>query len=186
MTIAKLTGVPNTAVVGDDQRPTIFDLKQRKRSADRLNGDAPFPSLFVGNPAGGNAGPGTINAEKLFENGARVLATAGGEEIDGGFTHGEHDLGTPANGSTITPNPSDGLIQKLTFNVTNLTIAATSQIGNLVLRIVVGPSAGALSLSGFHKQYTGDTVDNINGHEFNVFIYGFGAAGADCMVKARQ
>jgi hypothetical protein len=184
--VAKLTGVPNTAVVGDDQRPTVFDLKQRKRSADRLNGDAPFPSLFVGNPAGGNAGPGTINAEKVYENGARVLTTAGGEEIDGGFTIGEHDLGTPANGAIVTIDPVNGLKQKITNNVAGFTVQPTSKIGDVELRIVNGPSPGTITLSGFAKQYTGDSLDTVGTHQFVLFIYGWGGAGADYVIKARQ
>ena len=123
----------------------------------------------------------------LTENGDEVLTVAGKKTLTGGFTHQQYDNGTPANGSTITVNPSNGLKQTITNNVAGFTIAATSECGDVELRIINGPSAGTISFSGFHYNLPGgDSLTTTNGSQFVAFIYGYGAAGADYIVRKRQ
>ncbi|HZP76577.1 MAG TPA: hypothetical protein VFB45_10575 [Pseudolabrys sp.] len=184
--IDKLPGVLNTSVVGGDRRPTTSDLKQRKLTADRLNGDKPVPSFQVGEPAGTNMGAGTLNAEKLYDNGARVLSTAGNQTLAGGFLEQEYDNGTPANGATVIIDPVNGLKQKVTNNVPGFTIQPMNKVGDVELRIVNGASAGSITFSGFSKQFPSDALDTTNAHQFVAFIYGWGAAGIDFIIKARQ
>lgn len=118
-------------------------------------------------------------------NNDTILTTAGDQELTGGFTEQEFDNGTPANGATITIDPSVNLKQTLTNNVAGFTIAATAECGDVELRIVNGPSAGTVTFSGFDKQWTGDALDTVNGHQFVVFIYGFIAKKA-YLIKALQ
>lgn len=98
----------------------------------------------------------------------------------------ERDLGTPANGATITLDPTLGLKQTLVNNVAGITIAAPASMLNMELRIVNGASAGAVTMSGFHFMYPGGSpFDTVSGHEFIVFITGSGN-GSDYIVRARQ
>lgn len=114
-----------------------------------------------------------------------VLTIFGGQTIQGGFDFDEFDLGTPTNGSTITPNPTTCLKQKVTNNVAGFTIAATSQTGDLELRVVNGASAGTISFSGFDINWTGDALDTTSGHQFIIFIYGYPGKQA-YLIKALQ
>lgn len=114
-----------------------------------------------------------------------ILLTTGEQELTGGFTNEELDLGTPANGSTITPNPSDNLKQVLTNNVAGFTIAATAQCGDVELRIINGATPGTITFSGFDKQWPSDPIALIAGNEYVVFIYGYVAKKA-YLVKALQ
>lgn len=123
----------------------------------------------------------------LKEDGDEVLTVAGGKTLTGGFTHQEYDNGTPTNGSSITINPSNGLKQKITNNVAGFTIAATTEVGDVELRIINGSSAGTITWSGFNYNLPGgDSLDTTNAHQFMAFIYGFGAAGADYIIRKRQ
>jgi hypothetical protein len=126
-----------------------------------------------------------FNWTTIQENGNEVLTVAGGRTITGGFQETEVSLGTPTNGSTVTPNPGDSLKQTLTNNVAGFTIAATAQVGDVELRIVNGASAGTITFSGFDKQWAGDSLDTTSGHQFIAFIYGFGAKKA-YILKALQ
>jgi hypothetical protein len=132
----------------------------------------------------------TGNMPALSVNGNNVLTVAGNQTLAGGFNETPFPLGTPTNGSTITPNPSDNLKQTLTNNVAGFTIAATAQVGDIEIYVTNGASAGAITLSGFTKQLLGDAFDTINGHEFVIFIYGFknaaGVVKTAVLVKAMQ
>jgi hypothetical protein len=86
-----------------------------------------------------------------------ALTEAGGATLIGGFNEQPFSLGTPAAGSTITPNPSDNLKQTLTNNAA-FTIAATSQVGDVELYITNGATAGAITFGGFTKNWTGDSL----------------------------
>jgi hypothetical protein len=115
------------------------------------------------------------------------LTTAGGQTITGGFLSTEYDNGTPTNGASITINPINGLKQKITNNVAGFSILATAQSGDVELRIINGATAGTITFSGFHKQHAGgDSLTTTNAHQFIAFIYGYGAAGADYLVRKRQ
>lgn len=115
------------------------------------------------------------------------LKVAGGQEIQGGFTIAEVDLGAPANGATVIVDPSDGQKQKITNNVAGFTISATEECGDVELRIINGPSAGTITWDGFNIEYPGGAVlDTVDGNQFVAFIFGFGEAGADYILQARQ
>lgn len=124
------------------------------------------------------AGLASINSNAL-------LVTAR-QNIQAGFTETEVNLGTPANGTTITLDPLNGLKQTLTNNVSGFTIQAPADIGDIELRIVNGATAGAIAFTGFTKQFTGDGLDTTTGHQFEVFIYGFGGGKSAYLIKALQ
>ena len=113
-----------------------------------------------------------------------LLTAAGGVALTAGFTEVPPATIVPTNGQTVTVNPSAGLKQNLTNNVAGFTIAATAEIGDLELHVTNGASAGVLTFSGF-KQWPGDVLDTTNGHEFVVFIFGYGAKAA-YTIKALQ
>jgi hypothetical protein len=94
------------------------------------------------------------------------------------------NLGTPGAGTTVTPNPSNGFKQQVTNNAA-FTIAATGQVGDVELLIVNGAAAGAVTFTGFDKQFVGDALDTVSGHQFVVLIYGFGTKKA-YLIKALQ
>ncbi|HEX5508921.1 MAG TPA: hypothetical protein VFX37_10500 [Pseudolabrys sp.] len=120
-------------------------------------------------------------------NNASILTTAGDQELIGGFTEEEFDNGTPANGATITIDPSVNLKQLVTNNVAAFTIQATAESGDVELRIVNGATPGTITFSGFHFNFPGgDPLDTVPGNQFIVFIFGRGSAGADYIVRARQ
>lgn len=99
----------------------------------------------------------------------------------------EIELETPANGATVVVNPSTSQKQVITNNVAGFTIAATEEVGDVELRIINGASAGTITFDGFNKEYPGGAVlDTTEGNEFVAFIFGFGAAGADYVLQARQ
>lgn len=129
------------------------------------------------------------NFPQLSVNGSEVLDVGGGQSLQGGFNEVPFSLGTPAPGSTITPNPSDNLKQTLTNNAA-FTIAATAQVGDVELYITNGTTAGAIAFTGFTKNFTGDSLDTTVGHEFLVIIYGFqndaGQRRSAYLVKAMQ
>ncbi len=132
----------------------------------------------------------TGNFPGLSVNGNAVLTIAGGQTLVGGFNEKPFSLGTPTNGSTVTPNPSDNLKQTLINNVAGFTIAATAQVGDVELYITNGASAGTIAFSGFTKQFTGDALDTTNTHEFVVFLYAFkndaGVLKTAYLIKAMQ
>ena len=138
-----------------------------------------------GSPTGGNLGDNTINAEEVYEDGERVLTEAGGRTLRGGFVEEEFDLGTPANGATVTPNPLDGLKQKITNNVAGFTIVATTQIGDCEVRVTNGASAGTITFSGF-VQWSSDPLTTTNGHQFVIFIFAFGGDKRAYLIKKLQ
>jgi hypothetical protein len=140
-----------------------------------------FSSIEVGAPTGGNLGAGSINAETIYEQNKRVFAQGG--DASGGVTFTPHDHGTVSSG-TITPNPSSGLKQVVT-NDGAFTIAATSEVGDVELRVVNASSAGAITFSGFDKQWVGDSLDTTDAHQFVVFVYGFSGKQA-YLIKALQ
>lgn len=167
--------------VGRDGKLSTEAFSWLKKAEKLLNKVA---NVF-GSPTGGDLGSNTINAEESYENGNRVLTVAGGRTLTGGFNEEEFDLGTPANGATITPNPLDGLKQKVTNNVAGFTIAATTQIGDCEVRITNGASAGTITFSGF-VQWTGDPLDAVNGNQFVAFIFGFGGGKRAYLIKKLQ
>lgn len=123
----------------------------------------------------------------LDADSASFLTTAGHQNLTGGFTSTEFDNGTPINGASITINPSNGLKQKITNNVASFTIVATAECGDVELRIINGVSAGTVTPSGFyHLHAGGDALNTTNTNQFIMFIYGYGAAGADYLFRKRQ
>jgi hypothetical protein len=123
------------------------------------------------------------NYPAVSVNGNAVLTVAGGQTLIGGFNETIFDFGSVTSGS-ITPNPSKSLKQHVTNNG-SFFIAATAEIGDVELLITNGASAGALTFSGFTKQWSGDALDTVNGHQFIILIYGFFSVSA-YMIKALQ
>lgn len=120
--------------------------------------------------------------EETLDNG--VLAPSGGSEVTGGFTFEPYDHGTVSSGS-ITPNPSQCLKQTVTNNGA-FTLNATTECGDVELHVTNGASAGTITFSGFVKKYTSDPITTTNTHKFIIMIFGWGALGADYVIKARQ
>lgn len=179
--------LPNQSVPSVDKagRATETDFKFNKQ-VQRFMHEAgkiwETAKIIVGSPTGGDKGAGSINAETIYEQNRRVFVQTG--NATGGVTFTAYVLGTPANGSTITPNPSNGLKQKLTNNVAGFTIAATAEIGDCEVHVTNGASAGTISFSGF-KQWSGDPLTTTNAHEFAILILGFGTKAA-YSIKALQ
>jgi len=126
---------------------------------------------------------GVADFPELYEDGKRAFVQTG--NATGGLSITPFDHGTPANGATITPDPSVCQKQTVTNNASGFTIAATSEVGDLELRVINGASAGNISFSGFDKQWTGDSLTTTNGHQFVIFIYGYGDKAA-YLIKALQ
>lgn len=118
--------------------------------------------------------------------GFSALTAAGGINVDGGFTSTEQDLGTPTNGSTITPSPLTSLKQVLTNNVAGFTINPSGLVGDIELRIVNGAAAGTITFGAGFNQWAGDPIDTVNGHQFVAYLYGFGGGIAAYLIKALQ
>lgn len=116
---------------------------------------------------------------------ASALTTSARQNIGGGFTETEFDLGSPANAATVTLDPLNSLKQKITNNVAGFNIAAQTTVGDIELRIINGATAGAITFTGFDKKWTGDALDTVNGHQFVVFIYGYASKKA-YIIKALQ
>jgi hypothetical protein len=121
----------------------------------------------------------------LSVNGSAVLRAAGGQTLTGGFNEQPFDLGTPAANATVTPNPSRNLKQTVTNNAA-FTIQATAEVGDVELLITNGATAGEIGFAGFAKNWPGDALDQVPGHQFVVFIYGFPGGTAAYLVKALQ
>lgn len=179
-----LPDAADKSVVPETGKSTLDQYLFLRRVEDILRRDhGALTDLVVGSPTGGNKGSGTINAEAIYEQDKRALTEGGGRTLSGGFVFAEYDLGTVSSG-TITPNPSNGLKQKLTNNGA-FTLAATSEIGDLELRVTNGASAGSITFSGFEKNWPGDALNTTNGNQFVIFIYGFDGRQA-YTIKALQ
>lgn len=126
-------------------------------------------------------------SRKIDKVAGESLLVAGGQEIQGGFTTEEFEISTPANGATVTIDPLNGQKQRITNNVAGFTIEPSDECGDVELRIINGASAGTITFSGFHHNYPGGAdLTTVDEDEFVVFIFGFGAAGTDYIVQARQ
>lgn len=122
------------------------------------------------------------NFPTLSVNGSAALTIAGGQTLTGGFA--ETEVAITVTAGAWTPDPTISLKQGYTNNAA-LTVNAPTRIGDVELHITNGATAGAISFSSFTKQWSGDTLDTTNGHQFVVFIYGFsGASGY--LIKALQ
>lgn len=124
----------------------------------------------------------TGNFPALSVGGVVVLVNGPGQTLVSGFQ--ETEVADTISAGVITPNPSTSLKQSVTNNGA-FTINATGQVGDVELHITNGPTAGAVAFAGFTKQWAGDLLDTVNGHQFVVFIYGFNGATA-YIIKALQ
>lgn len=168
---------PNTGMVSTRWFPVLKGL-ERNAAADP---GLAMSHIVVGAPTDGDKGDGTINAEEIYEGGNRVFVQGG--NADAGVTYSPADHGTVSSGS-ITPNPLDGPKQVVT-NAGAFQINATSQTGDVELHIINGTGAGAVTFAGFSKKWVGDSLNTTTGHEFVVFIYGYGTKSA-YLIKALQ
>lgn len=142
---------------------------------------ASLSSLVLGTPTGGNKGVGTLNAQGIYENNNEVFSQTG--TASGGLVITPFSFGTVST-STIAPSPAVCLKQNVTYNGT-LTVSAPTLVGDIELLVTNGTAAASVALSGFSKQFSGDSFTTVSGSSFVVFIYGFGSKTA-CIVKALQ
>lgn len=106
---------------------------------------------------------------------APTAATAGTDYLDkgttslltAGYTATSYSAGTKSSG-TFTPDPSLGNFQHITANGA-FTLAPPSSNCTMVIEVVNGASAGAITTSGFNK-VTGDTYVTTNGKYYQFFI----------------
>jgi hypothetical protein len=131
------------------------------------------------------AGVGSPASIGLLQLAAQALRVGGGL-VFGGFTEQPVDLGNVTSG-VVTPNPSVNQKQVLTNNASGgMTIVATSQVGDVMILIVNGASAGTITFTGFTKQWASDSMDTTSGHKFVVIIYGLPDGSSAYLVKALQ
>jgi hypothetical protein len=141
--------------------------------------------VLVGSPTGADKGDGTVNAEKLYEDGKRVFVQSGIAE-DGGLSHVPYDHGTVTSG-TVTIDPSVRLHHKLVCGgAITISPAATNYHGTALLHIANNAGAGDKTMSGFIFAQTGNPFTNTNGHKFWVALFFAGADGCDYRVQKRQ
>lgn len=165
-------------------RSSTEEFRFKKSISDWINKFDPTRSakLIIGSPTDDDLGDGSVNAQALYENGKRAFIQGG--EADAGLGHNPTDHGSMASG-TLTIDPLDGFFHKVTITGAVVISPASGQVGSCVLHIQNGASANA-SFSGWAKKYPGSTVSTVNGNKFAVFMYFFGADGADYAVQARQ
>jgi hypothetical protein len=169
---------PNTGIVDARWFSNVFKKLEGNAAADPGLG---MSHIVVGEPADGDKGDGSINAEEIYEDGKRVFVQAG--NADAGVTYTPCDHGVVSGGS-ITPDPSSGPKQVVVNNGA-FQINATAEIGDLELRIINGSSAGSVTFSGFSKKWPSDTMATTDGNEYAVFIFGYGSKIA-YLIKALQ
>lgn len=85
------------------------------------------------------------------------------QTLSGGARVTVKDLGN-LSGNTITPDPGDRAIQKITNNGAG-TIAPGSNHGAYLIVLVNSSGAGAVTTSGF-TSVAGDDLTTTNGHKF--------------------
>lgn len=177
MVAPKRLPMPSPGVPMDDPRWYAWFQQLERRNVGDPNA---LDSLVVGAPTDDDMGAGTINAEEIYEDGNRVFVQTGGAA--GGVSYTEFSHGTA--GASITPNPSVCPKQYVVNNGA-FTIVATSEVGDVELRVENGSTPGAITFSGFNKNWTGDPLTVTGGHQFIIFIYGYSAKKA-YLIKALQ
>lgn len=143
-------------------------------------------SLVLGDPTNGDQGPGTINAEELYEDGNRALTVAARRTITAGFDSDPKDHGTKSSG-TLTIDPLDGQHQIVTDNgAFTLSPGSTTKYTTVILHVTNGSSAGAITFSGFTKKYPSGSHDTTNTYKFNIILFFNGSNGCDYAIQPRQ
>ena len=173
--------VPAQTVPMDDPRWYAWFQSLERRNVSDPNA---IDSLVIGAPTDGNEGPGTINAEALYEDGKRVYVQKG--NATDGLDHTVYSLGTQSSG-TLTIDPLNGFYQ----NVTNggafvLSPRSSTYWGSCLLHITNNGSAGAITFTGWTKAMIGDPLTTTNTSKFAIYMYFYGASGSDYIIKARQ
>lgn len=143
-------------------------------------------ALTLGEPTGGDQGPGTINVEEVYEDGNRVLTEAGRRTLSAGFDSTPHDHGTKSSG-TLTIDPLDGQHQIVTDNgAFTLSPGSTTKYTTVILHVTNGSSAGAITFTGFTKKYPSGSHVTTNTYKFNIILYFNGSNGCDYAIQPRQ
>ncbi len=124
--------------------------------------------VYLGTATGGAKGAGTLNATALYEQGDLISGkyfqlAAADQSITGGARIVVNDLGN-LSGVTITPDPGDRPIQKITNNGAG-TIAPGSNVGSYILIVKNTTGAGAITTSGW-QDVSGETFDTTTTSEF--------------------
>ncbi|RWI19453.1 MAG: hypothetical protein EOQ94_20890 [Mesorhizobium sp.] len=149
---------------------------------------------FTGTPAAPTAAPGTNTTQiattgfvkaaidvvlggvsAAFDTLAEIAAAMVQKAVDNtgiaaGFTSTAVNDGTKSSG-TYTPWPSGGNMRYIT-NGGAFTLAAPTQVGDysMIIQIVNGATAGAITFSGFALSPGGNSLTTANGSRFNLYI----------------
>lgn len=123
----------------------------------------------------GLAGEITVDTDKKVAvihdgstaGGNPLLSKRGGEALGGGFTAISGNDGTKSSG-TYTPDPLTGNFKYITANGA-FTLAPPSAECTLIIEVLNGASAGAITTSGFTK-VNGDTYATTNGLKYAFHI----------------
>jgi hypothetical protein len=122
-------------------------------------------------------GTGAANLNGLLQAGVTNTITKG-------FTLTPNNIGTVSSG-TLTPNAANGNYQYYTNNGAH-TLAAPAADSALDILVTNGPSAGAITFSGFTvNANTGEPLTTTNGNKFIITIVRINGT-ATYMVKALQ
>lgn len=109
----------------------------------------------------------TYASEAAFKTGTGLADTAKlnveDQVLTGGARVTSKSLGTPTAASTVTLDPGDRPLQHLTNNAA-FTLAPGTNSGSILLEIVNGASAGAITTSGFTK--VDGSFTTTSGHKF--------------------
>lgn len=133
------------ASIGSKATPVLADTVFQFDSA---NGDVPVIATWTQ----------IIAALKL------VTLDASGRLVNPKAIYTSYDGGTPAAASTYTPAAADGNLQHLLNNAA-FTLAVPANPGSIVIEIVNGATAGAITTTGYTK-VSGDPLTTTNGHKF--------------------
>lgn len=145
-------------------------------TASKISGTAGTTKLTLSGTATVYLTP--LSADLLFANRTATITK--------GFGITPYSIGTPTNGSTVTPDPANHNYQYLTNNVAGFTLAAPTSDCTIDILITNGASAGAVTFSGFTVSASvGDALTTTNTSKFVVSIRRINAV-ATYTIKALQ
>lgn len=116
----------------------------------------------------------SITGSSVASNANPLLTAAGDVVTTGGFVETEFPIPTPANGSTVTLDPTKSQFQSIINNVAAFTFApatlSTNETATIIVRMINGASAGTPLFTGM-KQWPSAALDTTNGHQFAIVFY---------------
>lgn len=151
---SKIAGVAGTAKMVLAGAAEVFS----GQPAGEMLVQAITTALLIGTIEVGHATDTTLAraaAGVLSVEGINLLMAGKGDTISKGFNLTPNNLGTPTNGSTVTPDALNGNYQYLTNNVAGFTIAAPTNDCAIDITVTNGASAGAITFTGFKTPGSG-------------------------------